>query len=159
MMFSKSFGYALPGILYIATTKDQGGKVQLDEIAKELQVPRHFLGKVMKNLAKEKIVGSLKGPYGGFFISEQTLQTTLLQLVRAIGETEQLNQCVLHFKKCNAKAPCPMHHHFEALKNRWQQLLMATNIADLMKDKQPDFIKSIAGNEAKTSEFLRSTLG
>jgi Rrf2 family transcriptional regulator, iron-sulfur cluster assembly transcription factor len=44
MIFSKSFGYALRSVLYVALVKDEKEKTQLDEIAGALNVPRYFLG-------------------------------------------------------------------------------------------------------------------
>ena len=80
MIFSKSFGYALRGVLYISMTGEDKTRVQLDEIASELAIPRHFLGKVMKKLVKEGVLSSLKGPYGGFSINGKNMETELKKL-------------------------------------------------------------------------------
>ncbi len=144
MIFSKSFGYALRGVLYIEMAGESKSMVQLDEIARELAIPRHFLGKVMKKLVKEGVVNSLKGPFGGFSINEKTKETSLLQLVDMTGEPEEFSSCVLRLRKCNAKNPCPMHHQIESLRQQWQTLLTSTTIGDLIRKDMPDFIKSIA---------------
>lgn len=144
MVFSKSFGYALRGILYVAMVNESKTRVQLEEIAQQLTVPRYFLGKVMKNLVKEGMLSSLKGPYGGFCINERTLKTTLFKLVETTGEVEELSTCVLRLRKCNAQHPCPMHQQVESLRMQWQRLLSSTTIGDLLKKNQPDFIRSIA---------------
>ena len=44
MIFSKSFGYAVRGVLYIALMQDEKRYVQVEEIASTLSVPRHFSG-------------------------------------------------------------------------------------------------------------------
>ena len=81
MIFSKSFGYALRGILYIAIMKEQKRYVQVEEIASKLAAPRHFMGKIMKRLAKEKLLISAKGPSGGFMLGENTLEKPLMDLI------------------------------------------------------------------------------
>src|SRR5689334_17340699 len=81
MFFSKSFGYALRGILYVAVMKGRNERVRLDKIAEDLQVPRHFLGKIMKRLVKADILSSVQGHQGGFSINEKTLTTTLIKIV------------------------------------------------------------------------------
>lgn len=144
MVFSKSFGYALRGVLYVAMSSEDKGKVQLDEIAEKLSVPRHFLGKVMKNLVKEGVLSSMKGPYGGFYINKETMQISLFRLIEITGEVEELSTCVLRLRKCNAQHPCPMHKQIESLRKQWRSLLSSTNVGDLLKKEQPDFIKSIA---------------
>jgi len=75
MLLSKSFGYALRGVLYVAMMNASKKKVQLDEMAEKLAVPRHFLAKVMKRVVKEGILSSVRGLNGGFCINESTLQT------------------------------------------------------------------------------------
>ncbi|HET7896419.1 MAG TPA: Rrf2 family transcriptional regulator, partial [Flavisolibacter sp.] len=62
-IFSKSFGYSLRGILFVAL-RETHTPVQLDEMAESLGVPRHFMGKIMKQLVKQGILSSLKGPTG-----------------------------------------------------------------------------------------------
>ncbi len=143
-MFSKSFGYAVRGILYIAIVTETKTRVQLAEIARQLAVPKHFLAKVLKTLAKEGIINSMKGPYGGFYINQQTMTTSLFEMMKVTGEVEEFGNCVLRFRKCNADNPCPMHLKIESLRQQWQQLLSSTTISDLLKKEQPNFIKSIA---------------
>jgi Rrf2 family protein len=144
MIFSKSFGYALRGVLYIRMAGESKTMVRLDVIARELAVPRHFLGKVMKKLVKEGVLSSQKGPYGGFCINEKTMETSLLNLVKITGEPEEFSSCVLRLRHCNSENPCPMHHQIESLRNQWQALLTSTTIEDLVKKDMTDFIKSIA---------------
>lgn len=144
MRVSKSFGYALRGVLYVAMLNDSKEKVRLDEIAKSLSVPRHFLGKVMKGLVKEGVLKSMKGPYGGFYIHEKTLATTLLKLAIITGDVDIYDTCILRFRKCNSANPCPLHRQIEMLRKDWQKLLASTTIGELLKKDQPDFIKSIA---------------
>jgi len=144
MIFSKSFGYALRGILYVAIMSEKKDKIQLDEIAEKLTVPRYFLGKIMNRLANEAVLASEKGPNGGFSISDNTRTTSLLNLVRITGDSELFDSCVLRLRKCNATHPCPLHHEIESLRNQWHRLLAETTVDDLLKKDQPDFIKSIA---------------
>lgn len=147
MMFSKSFGYALRGVLYVALAGTEK-KVQLDEMAGQLGVPRHFLGKVMKRLVKGEVLGSLKGPYGGFYITAKTMGTSLLRLTEVTGEVQEFGNCVLHFRKCDATNPCPMHHQVESLKRQWQEMLANTSIGDVFKKQEfSDFIQNIAPSQ------------
>lgn len=143
MFFSKSFGYALRGILYLAV-EGQKGRVQLAEVATRLKVPRHFLAKVMKKLAKEGVLQSQKGPSGGFSAGEEMLKTPLFKIAAITGESSHFDSCVLRLRKCNSLQPCPLHHEAQKIRNQWISLLSTTTIGDLLKDDQADFIKSIA---------------
>jgi Rrf2 family protein len=144
MVFSKSFGYAVRGVLYIATMNGERKRIQLDEIAEKLTVPRFFLGKIMQKMVKEGILESGKGKHGGFSINEKTLKTTLLKLVAITGDKNEPDSCVLRFRKCNKANPCPMHQETEALRKEWNNLLQTTTLERLLATSDSNFIRSIA---------------
>lgn len=143
-MLSKSFGYALRGIIYVALTHEKKERVQVEEIAESLAVPRHFLGKIMKKVVKEGILESTRGPYGGFSINAETLQTQLIKLIRITEGLEQFNSCVLHFRKCNKNRPCPLHHKMVENRNQLLEIFSSTTIGDLMKEDKKMLLQSIA---------------
>lgn len=144
MFFSKSFGYALRSVLYVAAESGNQGKIPLEKIAEGLNVPRHFLGKVMKRLVKEGILSSQKGPNGGFYLSENTLKTPLIQFIHLTGEDEYFKSCVLRLRKCDATKPCPLHSRAEQLRDQWEDVFSKTLVSDLLDKDKPNFIESIA---------------
>ncbi len=144
MIFSKSFGYALRGILYVAMMSDENRKIRIDEMANRLSVPRHFLGKIMNKVVKKGILTSTKGPNGGFSLNKTTLDTSLLTLVDSMDGLEQFDGCVLRLRKCNAEQPCPLHYHMQAYKNDLLKVFSDTNVGSLLKEDKPDFIRSIS---------------
>ena len=146
MQLSKSFGYAVRGVLYVAIKADVLRKVQIDEIARELAVPRHFLAKIMKRVVKEGILSSTKGPYGGFSVNDKTLEITIIKLIELTDGLEQFNSCVLRLKKCNITNPCPLHSQMEICNKNFYKIFAGTTIADLLKQDHPEFIRSIAIN-------------
>ena len=144
MIFSKSFGYAVRGVLYVALMQDEKKYVQGEEIASQLMVPRHFMGKILKRLVKEKVISSSKGPAGGFTINENTLRLPLIRLIDIIEGLQGLETCVLRVKACNEANPCPLHYQMEGLKHNLQNILNDTTIGDLLKEDKKDFINSIS---------------
>src|SRR6185503_8622151 len=114
MMFSKSFGYALRSLLYVAERRDEGGRIQMQEIAENLGIPKPFLSKVMKWLAREGILKSTKGPFGGFSLNKGTLNTSLAKLAEITHDYPVPDACILHLGKCNAQDPCVMHVEMES---------------------------------------------
>ena len=144
MILSKSFGYALRGILYVAKLKDENRKIQIDEIASNLSVPKHFLGKIMQQVVKEGLPKSTKGPYGGFSLASETLNTPLIKLVEITDGMEQFSMCVLNFKHCNGLNPCPFHYEMEDVKKNYLNVFSKNTFGDLLKDSKSDLLKSLA---------------
>ena len=83
--------------------------VQVEEMSNTLAVPRHFMGKVMKMLVKERLLASSKGPSGGFTLHESSLVTPLARIAEITEGPDFLNQCALRVKECNASNPCERH--------------------------------------------------
>jgi Rrf2 family iron-sulfur cluster assembly transcriptional regulator len=146
MFLSKSFGYALRGVLYVAKMHDEQRKVQIDEIAGKLSVPKHFLGKIMQQTVKAGLLRSTKGPYGGFYLASETLATSLIKLVEITDGMDQFRICVLKLKYCDRTNPCPLHGEMEELKNKFLNIFESITIGELLKDNKSDFIKSLSTN-------------
>lgn len=144
MFLSKSFGYALRGVLYIAMVQGEERNVRLEEISQKLSVPRHFLAKIMKRMVKEGILISSKGPNGGVSLAGNALQIKLIRLVKITDGVEQFNTCILSLRKCNSRNPCPLHFQMLQLRDGMLTEFARTSIGDLLNRENPDFIKSIA---------------
>lgn len=146
MILSKSFGYALRGILYVARMKEECRKVQVDEIAGQLSVPKHFLGKILQQVVKAGLLKSTKGPHGGFSLAEETLVMPLIKLVEITDGIDQFSMCVLKLKYCDGINPCPLHNEMEQIRGNVLTILTGTTIGDLLKDNKVEFIKSLSTN-------------
>ena len=142
MIFSKSFGYSLRGILFVALRASEG-PVQLDEMAEALGVPRHFMGKIMKRLAQNGILSSQKGPTGGFFLNETTLSRPLMDVYRLTDHPEELEQCVLSRGTCNSEHPCRLHDKVLPLKAPLNKILYHTTVGELLDTDQNELLHSL----------------
>jgi Rrf2 family transcriptional regulator, iron-sulfur cluster assembly transcription factor len=143
MVFSKSLSYAIRGVLYIATMQDTRRFIQAEDIAHQLAVPRHFMSKILKKLAKEKIIASVKGPTGGFTVTEQTLDTSILQLFEKIEGLGSFKSCVLRLQECSEDHPCAMHHVMKEMRADLLSSLTNTTIRELMLHEQSQLIVNL----------------
>ena len=144
MVFSKSFGYAVRGVLYITLMQDTKQFVQAEEIAAQLSVPRYFMSKILKKLVKAGVLASSKGKSGGFTVSDNTRALSLLSLIELTDGTGMFKQCALKLQACDKANPCPLHKQTETLRLQWQQVLATTTVNDLLHADKEHFIKSIA---------------
>lgn len=143
MLTSKSFGYAVRGMLFLATEASRGNYIQLDVISEKMHAPKHFLAKIFKKLADANWIDSVKGPHGGFKSNKNTLHASLLELLILTDPNDPLDHCVLKWEKCNSKKPCPFHHHISPLKNQFLNILMKTRIEDLLNGHGNEKLKAL----------------
>ena len=67
MLLSRSAKYGLQSVLYLAIKQQEEQRFRVITIASDLDIPEHFLGKILQKLVKKDILNSAKGPNGGFF--------------------------------------------------------------------------------------------
>tara|TARA_R110002049_G_scaffold289495_3_gene472372 strand:+ start:3221 stop:3655 length:435 start_codon:yes stop_codon:yes gene_type:complete len=128
-MFSKACEYAIRSTVYIASKSIKNERGTLIDIAEEIDSPIAFTAKILQQLVKSKVIHSIKGPHGGFFIPQDELRTTsLIQVVVAIDGNKLFTGCGLGLKKCNKNHPCPVHHQFAGIRNDLEAMLRNTTM-------------------------------
>lgn len=127
--------------LYLAT-KEPGTVVPADEISKELKIPREFVSKILQSLRESKLIASVKGKAGGFFLAKDPKKIKLIDIVQAIDGLGMFDNCVLGFPKCSPTAPCPLHDKWGVLRNQAYEMLNAETLAEV-KSKTLNKIKNL----------------
>jgi Rrf2 family protein len=131
-MFSKATEYALRATIYIAKKSTEDKKISIGEIAKAIDSPQSFTAKILQSLTKDnKLVSSVRGPKGGFFLTEKAKKLPVRSILQAMGEDEVLEKCVLGLKKCSALTPCPMHFQYQTIKQQLIKLFVSKTIQEL----------------------------
>ena len=131
-MISKTCGYALRGVVFLALDKNKKKKIGINDIAKELEIPQHFLGKIMQELVRKGIINSTKGPNGGFFVNNHTVLRPLKDIIEAIDGLGIFKKCFLGREECNAANPCPLHDEFDNCRNLIFKTFEELKILDLV---------------------------
>lgn len=133
-MFSKSCEYGIQAMIYIALHSENGSRVGLNEIADTQQVPKHFLSKILQMLVKHKLLESVKGPNGGFYLKRNPSKINLLEIVKIIDNLDIFDRCAIGLKECSDNNPCPVHHEYKIVKNKIRSTLKEKNLTILVKD-------------------------
>lgn len=133
MIFSKATIYGIKSIVYVA--KQQNGKdyVSIREIAEKLEIPFHFLTKILQKLTQAGIIVSSKGVKGGVRINKSLDEVSLRDLVGAIDNIQEIDRCVLGFSKCNSNDPCILHSYWLDPKTMINSMLSGKNLEELAK--------------------------
>ena len=140
-MFSKTTEYALRATIYIAQKGTKDNKLKIGEIAKGIDSPQHFTAKILQMLAKDnRVVSSLKGPNGGFYITERSKKLPARAILEAMNDEEILKRCIMGLRHCNEKNPCPMHKDFKAIRDHLTMLFEKKTIGSLADKMNKDNI-------------------
>ena len=83
MLLTKKSEYALLSLISIARSNVPKN---VDELSRDLNIPKSFLAKIMQNLAKNNIVISQRGVNGGFILAKPYDELTILSITSAAEE-------------------------------------------------------------------------
>lgn len=129
-MFSKSCEYAIKAMIFVAQKSKDELRVGVKEVAKGIDAPEHFIAKILQELGKKKLINSVKGPNGGFYMDKFNLKVSIADIVKAIDGDGLYKDCVLGLKACSEKNPCPVHYEFKEIKVNFIKMIEDNTIAD-----------------------------
>ncbi|HLE36866.1 MAG TPA: Rrf2 family transcriptional regulator [Candidatus Acidoferrales bacterium] len=132
MLVSRSAEYAIRAMTCLAR-QSSGTLLGAREISQIEKIPMPFLGKVLQNLARLKLVRSFKGVHGGYELARPARQITLQSIVTAMDGNGLARGCVFGLGQCNEKNTCPLHAAWAGIRAKVTQMLEQTTIADLAR--------------------------
>lgn len=130
-MISKACKYGIRAVIFVASRAEADIKFNIKQIAREVDAPEAFTAKILQSLNKHRIITSLKGPYGGFYIEEFQMEQAVINIVNAIDGMSVFNECGLGLKQCSASHPCPMHDQYKIARDALHNAFQNTTIRQL----------------------------
>ncbi|MCC6817182.1 MAG: Rrf2 family transcriptional regulator [Saprospiraceae bacterium] len=134
-MFSKSTEYALRAVIFIAKWGSPQNKISIDRIAQAIDSPKSFTAKILQKLTRDNVlISSITGPNGGFYLSEEAKDSTLMKVLELLDEDHVITKCVLGLQECSESNPCPMHSRYKLIKPQLTHMFSNKTIRDLVHD-------------------------
>ncbi len=133
VLLSKTAEYGVRTVLYIAL--NQPKRMRAVDIAKNLKIPYHFLGKVIQKLVKAGILHSRRGKNGGIVLKKSPEKIKLLDIVIALDGEELLKNCVFGLPNCSDKNPCSVHSYWKNIREEIKLMLSEKTVAELLNGK------------------------
>ncbi len=117
--------------------------VKMRDISARLRIPQPTLQKILSELVSHKLVSSIRGPDGGYFLSRPADQITFFEVVTAVEGSFRLTQCAgkpngAARPKCEVKPVCPNRVSMRKIHVLLEQLLTGVSIAQLAENEVPE---------------------
>jgi len=135
-MLSNTSKYAIRAVIYLAMESNSSHKLGSKTVAERLKMPKPFLAKILQDLTRKNIISSNKGPYGGFYLTEENLKNPVIDIVTCIDGLDKFNQCFLGLHTCSSEKPCSVHAIVEPFKKDIFTKLSNNTIAQFAEDIQ-----------------------
>lgn len=130
-MLSLTCKTAVKAVIYLATKSTLGVKSGIKEIADNISASEHTVGKLLQTLVKQGVINSLKGPFGGFYITEAQKLLPIIHIIEAIDGPNAFRECGLGLSQCSALHPCPIHDEYKVGRDILENMFRSKNVKDL----------------------------
>lgn len=124
--------------MYLASWRDPVYK-PVHEISEYLNIPRHFLVKILQKLNEGEITTSKKGPKGGVSLTAKPSNIYMIDIVRAIDGNKLFNECALGCEDCHDGDPCSFHDQWLPVRRRLYKELSNTSLSEVTRNAKTKF--------------------
>ena len=132
MRLTRAGEYAVRCMVYLSH-KGKGILVSKQEIADKADIPTHFLAKIAQDLAKAHLIDIRQGPKGGYSLSKDPADISLLEVVEVMIGEIFLNDCVGRPGTCSASKHCSVHTVWEEARTQLRETLGGVTLEQLSK--------------------------
>jgi Rrf2 family protein len=111
MQIPRKIEYALRAMIHLADHPD--GVARGTEIARDEQIPKYYLEKVIRDLMHRGLVRARRGPGGGYQLARPADSITFKDVIEAVEGPITLNVCVDGSSSCALQPACRMFRVWE----------------------------------------------
>lgn len=131
MIFNKTVEYALSTVIFLSGYP-KFKPISQKEISGLLDIPYHYLAKIVKQLTEAGITNSKTGPGGGVFLIKQPEEVVLSEILEIFVGKDYFDGCILGRKACD-ESPCALHNDWSPVHELLKNIFNNHNIHDWSK--------------------------
>ena len=128
-LISQSAKYALRILGYLASQRSEW--VLGRDVASATGIPSNYLSKILNLLRKRGFVDSQKGWGGGFRLKKGVLGTPIQEVLLLFEGSDHGSECLFGLPKCDVDNPCPLHEHWQTIRNCYSDMMTSIRVGDL----------------------------
>jgi Rrf2 family protein len=150
MRLTKAGEYAVRCALFLSV-KGMGVVSSKKDIARTMDIPDQFLGKIAQQLARAGIIEIVQGPKGGYRLLVPPEKLTMLDVVETVIGEIYLNDCVMRPESCERASQCAIHRVWEKARDQLRETLRQTDFKSVLEREcgTTELLKALEANQAK----------
>lgn len=131
MIFGASATHALRALAHLAAHEGDDAILGRD-LAREAEVPPHYLAKVLATLARKGVLAASRGVKGGYRLARPASEITLLDVLEPLEGKRLRPGCLLRPDgACTDDRACSAHAAWGGMKAAFTRFLESTTLADI----------------------------
>lgn len=142
MILSKRCLHGLRAVLYLSLHAKKEGFHSIREISNELNIPFHFLTKVLQDLTREGVLSSSRGNTGGVRLAKPLDNLNILHIIDLLEGPEFIRGCVLGFSVCSNENPCALHEKWSEIREAMIDMLTSESLEMIADRIESEHLRS-----------------
>ena len=146
--------FAVTAMIDLALRQHEG-PVTLAGIAERQNISLSYLEQLFGKLRRKQLVGSVRGPGGGYCLATSLEAVSVADIIRAVDEPMDATNCGGK-RNCHDEQLCITHALWTSLNNRMFDYLSSVTLAELVRQQQPESPPAIAAEPPPARRVRRS---
>jgi Rrf2 family transcriptional regulator, iron-sulfur cluster assembly transcription factor len=134
MLITRASEYAILSLILLSkTNKPQDSET----LSRELSISKSFLAKILQALAKQNILKSYKGVNGGFALSLEAKDISMLDIMSCVeGKAPAVFDCASSIEDCTSDKAgiCSIWPFLNRLQGKIDSFLAELTLADILEE-------------------------
>lgn len=136
LQITRRADYGLIALAHLAARR--GERASVRELADTYSLSQPLLANVLKALAREELVRSVRGTKGGYELAVEPEGLSVGRVLELLEGPMRLTECADDDpERCAASSCCLVRHGVQRLHQRLRDLLWTTSLADLARSGRP----------------------
>ena len=131
LSLSKTGDYVVRAALALARTHGGGRYQKIREVAEQMDLPPRYTPQILGKLAKSGLAESRAGREGGYRLTRDPTDISLLEVVEAAEGELRVGRCTLSGGPCHWEEMCALHPAWETATQAFRETLEAASLADV----------------------------
>ena len=123
-------------ILIDLATHDAARPRLVRDIAQSQQISEKYISRLIIELRRARLVRSVRGMKGGFFLARSPKEITLLEILETMEGTISVVDCVLAPEKCPRNATCTARNVWRRLNDGIRELMRNVTFEEILQEYQ-----------------------
>ncbi len=151
-MTTQTSEYALRAVVFLALQSGEPSTAQ--EIANACRVSSGYMAKVLQLLGRAGLVTARRGLRGGFKLSRDADDITILDVLNVVQPVQRITCCPLGIEGHDAL--CPLHRRLDEAAASIESALGGVTITDLLTDPRARPLCGAADTAASAAKLMLS---
>jgi len=130
-MISKAASYAVQSLAYLTLAGEDREYVPISEISRELDIPYHFLKKIIADLVIGGLLVSHRSAKGGIALAKRPQQISVMDIIARVDGTDVFERCILSLPGCGQEKPCALHERWAVERSRLFDMFSKATLASI----------------------------